>query len=459
MKQLTESINIRFCCYLILWGILDLLCASFCEIHADEAYYRLYGQYLDWGYYDHPPMVGLMAWISSHCVHGTSLILKNLSVRLTTVLLHMATVYLTWKAIAIPNRRDKNTINAFFLIAGAMVMFCAYGFMTTPDAPLLFFASLFYYAYRRYLESPSWKDALLLAISIAGMCYSKYMAILVVGFVVLSNVRLLKEVRLWGAIVLAIVLYFPHLYWQYSNNYPSLTYHLVDRATSYNWLYTLEYIPNQLVVFNPLSFCLMLWLSVRLAKSQFVFSRSMAWSILGFQIFFILASLRGHVEPHWTMVSSIPAIILLTEEWIHSAEGKQNLFSKRWVRQTMIGMFALVLVARIVLMANVLPSRTGLANKYPYYAAMHKVANGLPIVLDGSFQRPSLYRFYFDDDAYLVRQPNDRYTQYDLLHLEESLLGKKVCIMRHDDRNETIVEDGFSFEQRIVDKLQKEDLQ
>lgn len=43
--------------------------------------------------------------------------------------------------------------------------------------------------------------------------------------------------------------------------------------------------------------------------------------------------------------------------------------------------------------------------------------------------------------------------------LEESLLGKKVCIMRHDDRNETVVEDGFSFEQRIVDKLQKEDLQ
>ena len=91
--------------WLLGWGLLDLLCAMFCEIHADEAYYRLYGQFLDWGYFDHPPMVGLMTALSATLIPATSLILKNLSVRLVTVLMHVATVYVIWKTIKsqIPN--------------------------------------------------------------------------------------------------------------------------------------------------------------------------------------------------------------------------------------------------------------------------------------------------------------------------------------------------------------------
>ena len=86
--------------WLLVWGILDLLCALFCEIHADEAYYRLYGQFLSWGYFDHPPMVGLMTALSGALIPTTSLILKNLSVRLVTVLMHVATVYVVWRTIA-----------------------------------------------------------------------------------------------------------------------------------------------------------------------------------------------------------------------------------------------------------------------------------------------------------------------------------------------------------------------
>ena len=141
--------------WLLGWGLLDLLCAMFCEIHADEAYYRLYGQFLDWGYFDHPPMVGLMTALSATLIPATSLILKNLSVRLVTVLMHVATVYVIWKTI--PNSQisnPKSQIAKFILLSASIPMFCAYGFMTTPDAPLLFFAALFYYAYQKLINSP-----------------------------------------------------------------------------------------------------------------------------------------------------------------------------------------------------------------------------------------------------------------------------------------------------------------
>jgi len=411
--------------WLLVWGILDLLCALFCEIHADEAYYRLYGQFLSWGYFDHPPMVGLMTAISGALIPTTSLILKNLSVRLVTVLMHVATVWIVWRTIeeGVGSKvySVKETLTRFLLVAASMPMFCAYGFLTTPDAPLLFFAALFYYAYRRYLTDHSWSMTTLLGISMADMLYSKYMAVMVIGLAVVANWRLLKDKRAWMAVGIAAVLMVPHLWWQYSHNFPSFTYHLVSRAEAYRPLFTWEYIPNQWAVFNPLVWALMVWLSIKAFRTEDLFRRTLAWTVLGFQVFFLLMSFRGHVEPHWTVVTSLPAIILLTEE---EALWRRGLYAAFGV------LAGLLVIARIVLMLNILPPQTGLTGKQAQCEAIHAEAQGLPVVFDGSFQQPSLYRFFYDDQAVLVRNQYNRYTQYDLLHLERDLIGRPACVRR-----------------------------
>jgi len=394
----------------------------FCEIHADEAYYRLYGQYLSWGYFDHPPVVGVMTALSAALVPETSLILKNLSVRLVTVLLHMATVYVIWRTI--PSSPLYGGIERgfrFLLLAASLPMFCAYGFLTTPDAPLLFFAALFYYAYRRFENEHSWAMTVLLGISMAGMLYSKYIAVLVIAFAVAGNWRLLRESKAWIAVGIAAVMMLPHLYWQYSNHFPSFTYHLVSRATAYQSLYLLEFIPNQFAVFNPIIWALMLWVGARQIRQEDAFKRSLGMTIIGFQVFFLLMALRGHVEPHWTMVCSIPAILLLMDE---------PLLERKGLRVALGCCVGLVLIARVVLMLNVLPAQTGLANKQPFYAHLHEEAQGRPIVFDGSFQPASLYRFFYDDQAVLVRSAADRYTQFDLWHLEREWIGKPACVRR-----------------------------
>lgn len=415
MRKMTTHIGF----WLLIWGVLDLLCALFCEIHADEAYYRLYGQFLDWGYFDHPPMVGLMTALGNIVVPETSLILKNLSVRLVTVLMHMATVYVVWRTVERSTRETQ--LPAFLLVAFSIPMFCAYGFLTTPDAPLLCFAALFYYAYRRFIIVPSWSMTALLGISMAGMLYSKYIAVLVILFALLGNLRLLREGKAWVAVGIAMVLMIPHLWWQYENNFPSFTYHLVSRATSYQLLYSVEFLPNQWAVFNPLVWALMLWIGGRQICHSDAFKRSLGMTIWGFQVFFLVMTCRGHVEPHWTVVTAIPAIILLTEE---------TEIWKRGIKIALACCAGLVLVARVVLMLNVLPARTGLANKRPFYEQLHAEAQGYPVVFDGSFQAPSLYRFYYNDEAVLVRNLYDRYTQFDLWHLERELLGKPACVRR-----------------------------
>ena len=118
-------------------------------------------------------------------------------------------------------------------------------------------------------------------------------------------------------------------------------------------------------------------------------------------------------------MTSIPAILLLTE-WE----------PKKWVYWT-LGVFAgLLIIVRIVLMLNILPVQSGLAGKQAQMEVIHEEAQGLPVVFDGSFQLTSVYRFFYDDQAVLVRNQYDRYTQYDLLHLERDLIGQPACVRR-----------------------------
>ena len=195
--------NRRFYVYLLIWMAVDFVQAILTNIHSDEAYYAMYGEFLDWGYYDHPPMVALMTFLSSLVGFG------NLSVRLLTVLMHGGTLLFVWKTVS-----DKDftisDVNRFFIIASSLVMFVLYGFVTTPDAPILFFTAMFFFLYKRYLEKKSLAVALLIGVSIACMLYSKYMAVLVVSFVLVSNLKLLKDWRLWLAVILAAALFVPH---------------------------------------------------------------------------------------------------------------------------------------------------------------------------------------------------------------------------------------------------------
>jgi 4-amino-4-deoxy-L-arabinose transferase-like glycosyltransferase len=189
---------------LISWVLVDLLQAIFTPVHSDEAYYALYGRFLDWGYYDHPPMVALLTAFSGALFKG------NLSIRFATVLLHGATVWLIWKSL--PDKElTTRDVWVFFAVAASLVMFSVYGFITTPDAPLLFFTALFFYLYRLYLGKPTWPLAIALGITFAAMLYSKYMAVLVAGCVWLSNVKLLKDKKVWVAACLSLVLFTPHI--------------------------------------------------------------------------------------------------------------------------------------------------------------------------------------------------------------------------------------------------------
>jgi hypothetical protein len=398
-----------------VWFVVNILQSIFTEVISDEAYYFLYGKYLAWGYYDHPPMVALLIRISSLFFGG------NLGIRFMTVLLQLGTLLIIWKILDV-KEANPGQVTLFFIISSSICMFAAYGVFTTPDVPLLFFTALFLYSYRDFLGEQKWSTVIILSISMAGLVYSKYQAVLVIGFVVLSNIRLLKMYRFWLAGFVAVFLLIPHIYWQMANGYPSLKYHLLDRAEGFRLLYFLEYIPNQMAVFNPFILGAVTYIIIKFRPGD-IFTRALYSLIIGFISFFWLTSFRGHVEPHWTVACSIPMIILLFNK------ANVSWLLKRFVHKYVLSSLVLIFLIRLFLVSNLpLVSYLGFDGKEEKYKFIESVSDDLPVVFVTSFQGPSLFTFFTGKEAFPISTLYTRQTQFDVWQFEQRYQNKKMFV-------------------------------
>ena len=486
----------KFClwCGIFIWLAINLLQGIFTEIQEDEAYYALYGEHLAWGYYDHPPMVGLMTFLSSIFFSGT------LGVRFFTILASCLSLWVMWEIAQVPepiegpskiqeiadqvrNDAKKKKPVLFFVLAFSIIMFNIYGFVTTPDACLILFSALFLMIYQRYLENKSWKNALLMSLFMAMMIYSKYHAFLLLGLVVLSNLKLLKDGKFWVTCLLALTLLTPHILWQVNNDFPSFRYHLAGRNEAFRWSYFLEYLPNQLLIFNPFTFGAVVhvlfkhkpWIasSCLLAMThkpnahdpqkemcdviaskakqsrertpQEVFERGLCFVIIGFFFFFWLMAFRGHVEPHWTIVCVVPLVVLIYRKALIDEK------LKKYIKWFILPSLLLVLVFRIILMTP-LADRFGYHGKEKYYRAIEQTAGDCPVVFQGSFQQPALYHYFTGKESSTLKSYYDRVTQYDLWQFDKAWIGQPVFICGPvNGRSESYQVNGVTLEGFLTD--------
>ena len=483
--------NWRFClcCGIFIWFVINLLQGIFTEIQEDEAYYALYGEHLAWGYFDHPPMVGLMTYLSSIFFSGA------LGVRFFTIIASCLSLWVMWKVTQVPepvegqsiiqeidslrivesrgfadqvrNDAKKKEPVLFFVLAFSIIMFNIYGFVTTPDASLILFSALFLLVYQRYLENKSWKNALLMGLFMALMVYSKYHAFLLLGLIVLSNLKLLKDGKFWVACLMAMALLAPHIIWQVQADFPSLRYHLAGRNEAFRWSYFLEYLPNQLLIFNPFTLGAVVYVlctdsrhrttqrrkcfafdEVNDMHSHLVFERGLKFILIGFFFFFWLTSFRGHVEPHWTIVCVIPIVVLVYRKALTDEK------LKRYVKIAILPSLLLIVAMRILILTP-LSNRFGYHGKQNYYLAIEKVADDHPVVFQGSFQEPALYHYFTGKESATLRSYYDRKTQYDLWQFDKDWTDKQVfvCSPYHKLSKEYQV-DGVEFKGFLAEHFQ-----
>lgn len=402
-----------FLCLLGAIFIINLLQAYFTELMFDEAYYWYYTQNLDWGYFDHPPMVAWLIKLSSIFFNG------ELGVRFMSCILSAATFILLWLMIDHPKKKDY--VLHFFAIAFSMTLFNAYGFFTLPDTPLLFFTALFLWIYKKFITTPSAILALFLGVVMAAMMYSKYNAVLVIVFVLLSNIKLVKNKYAWLAVIIALVCYSPHFLWLYENDFISIKYHLFERPNqAYSFTkFTLKYFLDMITIFG-LTFPFAYYILYK-SKPNGSFNKALTFLTCGVLIFFFISGFSKRTQAQWIIVISIPMILLIFNFII------ENQKIRKWF-------FGLSIVNILVLLFL----RVGLIYE-PFFPVVFETHGNkewverldyevwdIPVVFENSWRNASMYQFYSGRKATSLNNIMFRQNQYSLDSSADELQHKRI---------------------------------
>lgn len=420
--------------FLTGWLLINLIQSARSELHYDESYYWVFSRFLDWGYYDHPPMVALFIRLGSLLLPG------ELGVRLVSVLTNTAAIFVLWKMVSRYTCRPR----LFILLYGSLLIFHVYSFITTPDTPLFFFTVLFFYVLYDYLREDKPQYVWLLGMLAAGMLYSKYHAVLVFGFTILAHWRLLCRPSFWLITLLAIVLFLPHILWQIGHDYPSVQYHLFDRtAVAYRFSFTTDFVLGQLLIVGPLTGVFLYYYVYRQPASD-TFLRILKVNCVGFLLFFLATSFRSRVEAHWTLLAFIPFFVLA---YLYLAQ-KERL--PIWLTRLLYVNIALIVLVRLLLILPPIPALAKIKGlrqfwgKRAFAEQLHTAANGHWLIMDNGFQDISNYNFTNNTLRGFAYNTRDyRKTQYDYWPLEDSLRNRGAYFAsfhRHvADRQDSIV--------------------
>ena len=402
-----------------LWLVLGLIQSRYTELMDDEAYYWVYSRFLDWGYFDHPPMIAIVIKA------GYALFHNEFGVRLWVVTISTLTLFLIYSLLP----RKDNLL--FYTIACSACLLQIGGIIAVPDIPLAFFVALFFVTYRMFLNKMSLLNATLLGVVMALLLYTKYHGILVILFTFFSNPKLALKYQAYLAAFIGAVLFLPHLYWQYTHGFPSVQYHLIERnAPVYEFGFTLQYLFDQILLPGPLVGWLLIWAAFSY-KAKDDLERALKFSMIGFYIFFFISTAKGRVEANWTVPVLIPLIILSHQFLLNKA--KWNRFLLRILPLNLL----LVFSVRIYMMLNIIP--LALLTKDEFHSnrkwgdIIREKTGSLPVVFINSYQRASKYLFYAGVPSFSLNTPSYRRNNYNFWPIEDSLYGKKVGAISPDN--------------------------
>ena len=396
------------------WFLLGLMQATFTELQDDEAYYWVYARYLDWGYFDHPPMTALLIRAGSWLFGG------ELGVRILPLILNTATLALTESLLQQKNR------NLFYAICLSLAAIQLTGFWAVPDVPLLFFTAFFFWCYRKFLVQPSLAHTGLLALATALLLYTKYHGVLIIFFTLLSHFPLFRKWQTYAAGMLALLLFLPHLWWQYNHGWMSFRYHLFEsNVNPYKISYTTEYILGQVLIAGPLAGPILLAATFGY-KTKDAVERALKYTGVGILVFFLLSSFKGKVEANWTAPVMIP-LLVLTHQWLLQKDSM-----RRWLYRLLPPTIVLVLLLRTIMIVDLVPAKAVVQKFHAWKGwpdSLKTKTGGLPLVFNNSYQRASKTWFYTGQPTYSLNYYTERRNNYNFWPVEDSMLGKPVYIM------------------------------
>lgn len=297
---------------IVLAGAFSTLYNAFLPLHGDEAYYWLWSHHLQAGYYDHPPMIALLIALSNLISEA------EWGVRLVNVAAMSTAAWVIF--VILEELRDARTGFWGVVIFESVVLVHAGYTIVTTDAPLILFWSLGLLSTYRVLTRGQTRDFLLSGFFVGAMMLSKYTAILFIMplllFLLLRRRSLFADRRFWIAMMIALGLITPLLWWNYQHAWISFLFQLNHGGgkAQLMWNWFGEFLGAQFGVFSPV-FAAMLFFALfkeRLYRHDDVRFFLTLLTILPL-LFFLYKSLHTHIELNFAAPAYLSGTILVAD--------------------------------------------------------------------------------------------------------------------------------------------------
>ncbi len=280
----------------------------------DEAYFYWWGRNPDWGFYDHPPMVGwwlaALSTVSSH----------PFVLRLPALVVPVAVALMTGAAL-----RPLGAARAWTAATLVLLMpLNAWNVAITTDIPLMLFCGACVVLYLRALRTGRSLDFLLAGLALAGALMSKYFAGLLALAILGHALSRPGPARVRG-LLLVILGSLPaaslQIWWNAQHCWPNVMFNLVNRHGNAGWSLTTPvlYAVSVAYVLTPV----MLWSLLRAPAASGAASLradadaatdgtryALHWLVAFPFALFALLSIVKTIGLHWLASFVAPAVML-----------------------------------------------------------------------------------------------------------------------------------------------------
>jgi len=333
--QITRN---RFLAIIAIVTIARIVLSLWIPIKNDEAYYVQWARHLDYGYYDHPPMIGwllwLMSWVSDSLIWYRMIPLG-------------AGLVATWIAYRLTKDAYGENQARFAAVLFALSPSNLWLVFFSNDGPLLIFLMISVLFFQRATKEERNSLALVSGLFLGLAFLTKYLAVIVgIGYLVFALLKDRKKRLIQVGLVVVGVLPFAlqHLYYNYYHCWETFNFHLFIRNadTHFGIGNFLGYLVGLLLVLTPWA----VWVFLRHRKKFPTPGDSPLITIIWVSVaVFGLISLKSIIGLHFLLVFS-PLIYV----YVAAAVDRPALQGRLFLASSIYAVFMVgVLVAVLLL--------------------------------------------------------------------------------------------------------------
>jgi len=422
-----------------------LLFVNGADLAGDEAYYWDWGRRPDWCYYSKPPMIGWMmgviGWITGNAEWG---------IRFAALLLGTTTLIIIHRIALV--LFDARTAFLTALLVLLTIANAGLNLFLTIDAPLLLCWTLglllFWFAAQKPACNTRWL-ALALVIGIGTLSKQMMLAFpaLMIVFAAVSREdrALLKNPRMWAAIVIGMAFIIPVLKWNQEHAWITLehTKHHFDGETRSfgKWISrTLENVGLQALIYTPVTFAALVAAMLAAIKQRSQLTRPVLFLVVASVpalACFALLSLRQRINPNWPAAFFVPAFVLAAAWMRGLLPTKANPVWQRWSLRIGGALVLIVHLALVVIFATDLKSINKLASIRGWREAgieaqkfIDKAPKKAFVMTLGHRYNAALMAFYLPSHPRMYRWENSGtvQSQYEIWPGPEEKIGEDAII-------------------------------